>query len=93
MASADVETGLVISFLYRFILLIPIFQAIADAASDPYIKCQLYELSSNIASSIIMFLDAMDTPDYLPEVLQVLDVLAASCRTTFSEKFQVRTTV
>ncbi|KAI9495515.1 hypothetical protein BDB00DRAFT_927415 [Zychaea mexicana] len=63
-------------------------QAIADAASDPYIKCQLYDLSSNIMSSMILFLDAMDTPDYLPEVLQVLDILATSCPTTFSEKFQ-----
>ncbi|KAI8144500.1 hypothetical protein BJV82DRAFT_537101 [Fennellomyces sp. T-0311] len=73
---------------FKLWLLRMLRQSIADAASDPYIKCQLYDLSSNITSSMIMFLDAMDTPDYLPEVLQVLDVLAASCRTTFSEKFQ-----
>lgn len=35
-----------------------------------------------------MFLDAMDTSDYLPEVLQVIQVIASSCPVAFSDKFQ-----
>ncbi|KAI7882592.1 hypothetical protein K492DRAFT_235954 [Lichtheimia hyalospora FSU 10163] len=63
-------------------------QTITDASNDPYCNRQLYELSPNIVASIIMFLDAMDTSDYLPEVLQVIQVIASSCPVAFSDKFQ-----
>lgn len=60
-----------------------------EATTTPYTKRQLIELSANISTSLVLFLDAMETSDYLADVLQVLEVLAAQCPNAFADKFQV----
>ncbi|KAI9321568.1 hypothetical protein BX666DRAFT_2023684 [Dichotomocladium elegans] len=87
----DTETGTVErnkTKEFKLWLLRLLRQTIIDAASDHCCEGQLHELSARITAGVIAFLDAMDSPDYLPDVLQVLVALANCCPLAFSNNFQ-----
>lgn len=62
---------------------------IEEAAKDANLKRFLQDLSPNIISGMIMFLDAMDSGEYLIEVVRLFNLLAKHCTAAFSAKFQV----
>ncbi|KAL0080268.1 hypothetical protein J3Q64DRAFT_1644429, partial [Phycomyces blakesleeanus] len=63
-------------------------QIILDIGSDPYNKRQFEELSSSVVTNLITFLDAMDSADYLPDVLDALIVFSKNCGEKFTARFQ-----
>lgn len=50
---------------------------------------EIHEVSSYIVNSLIMFLDAMDSAEYIPDILNVLDTLTDICSDAFATRFQV----
>ncbi|KAG0165565.1 hypothetical protein DFQ30_008286 [Apophysomyces sp. BC1015] len=63
-------------------------QILMDATTDPVSIHELREVSSSVINSLIMFLDAMDSSEYIPDILSVLDVLTETCADAFSTRFQ-----
>ncbi|KAI9017989.1 hypothetical protein CLU79DRAFT_837480 [Phycomyces nitens] len=63
-------------------------QIILDIGSDSYNRLQFEELSSSVVANLITFLDAMDSADYLPDVLDALIVFSKNCGEKFTARFQ-----
>ncbi|KAF7726030.1 Serine/threonine-protein kinase smg1 [Apophysomyces ossiformis] len=63
-------------------------QILADASKDSFNMREIHEVSSYIVNSLIMFLDAMDSAEYIPDILNVLDTLTDICSDAFATRFQ-----
>lgn len=62
---------------------------IEEAVKDTNLKRFLQDLSPNIINGMVIFLDSMDSADYLVEVVRLFNLLAKHCTAAFSARFQV----
>lgn len=60
-----------------------------DSATDQFTYKQTLEMSPMILAGIISFLDTMDTPEYLPIVVEILVYFSENYQNTFGQRFNV----
>ncbi|KAI8636905.1 hypothetical protein BD408DRAFT_425387 [Parasitella parasitica] len=62
-------------------------QILADSATDQFTYKQTLEMSPMIVAGIISFLDAMDSEEFLPLMIDLLVYFSENYQTTFAQRF------
>ncbi|KAI7861672.1 hypothetical protein BDF14DRAFT_1991502 [Spinellus fusiger] len=63
-------------------------QITVDTTKDPLSSRQLEELSLSVLTNLITFLDAMDSADYLPDILDIFVAFSKNYKQKFATKFE-----
>lgn len=65
------------------------YKVLIDSANDKFTYRQAQEMSPTILAGLITFLDAMDSPDYLPILLELLIYFSENYQNIFGQRFKV----